>query len=93
MTELPSRDRRLDKAEGRWFARVKEAQAQYRYVEVQQHKLMEELNQALMEHVDGSFAAAKAHRSTMFAFNELLRCEKILAELVLRKNMPPEDEE
>ena len=66
---------RVNQIERQWFARVEEAQAHYRQALEHQDRMIEELDQALTEDVDGSFALAKACRATALAFNEFLRCQ------------------
>ena len=86
MLQVPSRKRRT-RAERQWRTRLQEAQADYRQALEHQERLMQELDQALMEDVDGSFGAAKAHRAAALAFNELVKCQSTLVNVILDKDM------
>jgi hypothetical protein len=53
--------------------------------------MMDELNKGLMEDADGSFALAQSKRAAKLALDDLVRCEEVLANLILRKSMPPDE--
>lgn len=74
-------------------ARVKEAQAHYWQALEHQERLIQELDQAVTEEVDGSFAVALELRATAFALNELVRRQEVLVNLVLRPEILPPDQD
>ena len=78
--------------EQHWVARVKAAQAHYQHALEHQERMIEELDHALMEGVDDPVALAIARRATALALNDLLRCEKVLVNLVLQPEIQPLDE-
>ena len=81
----------LKEIEAEWLKRLEDAHAHYSHAVEYHQRMVEELDQWLTEDVDGSFAVAKAKRAMALALNEVVRCQEILVDLVLRKNMPPQD--
>jgi hypothetical protein len=79
--------------EQEWFARVREAQANYKQAVEQNQRMVDESDQALIESADGSFAVAKARRAMALALNEVVRCQQVLEKLVLCQEMPPPDDD
>jgi hypothetical protein len=71
--------------------RVQEAHAHHRQALTHQQQMMDELNKGLMEKVDGSFALAQSKRAAKLALDDLVRCQKVLVNLILKKNMPPDE--
>jgi len=72
--------------ERQWFERVQEAQANYQQSLEHQKRTIEELNQALVEDVDGSFALAQSSAARL-ALDDLVKRQGVLVDLVLRRNM------
>jgi hypothetical protein len=77
--------------EAGWLLQFKRAQAHYWHALEHQQLMIAELDQALMEDVGSSFAVALSKRAEKLALDDVVRCQKILVDLVLRKNMPPQD--
>ena len=75
--------------ERQWFERVQGAQANYQQAFEYQKRTIEELNQALVEDVDGSFALAQSSAAKL-ALADLVKRQGVLVDLVL--NMSPGDE-
>jgi len=77
--------------EAEWLKRLQEAQAHHRHALKHQQQMMDELSKGLMEEVDGSFALAQSKHAAKPALDDLVRCQEVLVDLVLRKNMPPDE--
>jgi len=67
--------------ERQWFERVREAQANYQQSLEHQKRTIEELNQALAEDVDGSFALAQSTAAKL-ALDDLVKRQGVLVDLV-----------
>jgi hypothetical protein len=72
--------------EQQWLERVREAQASYQQSFEHQQRTIEELNQALDEDVDASFALAQSGVAKL-ALDDLVKRQGELVNLVLRRNM------
>jgi hypothetical protein len=83
----------LSGVEAHWRARVREAQAHYRDAFEQHRRMLEELDQALIEPADGSFAVAEARRGMALALDQLVRSQKILVDLIQRRTVAPSDDD
>lgn len=79
--------------EQQWIVRVQEAQAQYRRAAENHDRMVEELNNTLIGLVEGPYAAANVHKAMVQALDELLRCQQVLADSVLRHHTPRPDED
>ena len=70
-----------------WMVSLQEAQAHYWRAVNRHQRTVEQLDHALS--ADGS--VAKAHRAMALAVNELVRCQKVLVNLVQRQENLPSD--
>ena len=84
--------KRLNEIEPQWYARVKEAQARYWKALEHQQLMIAELDEALMEDIDGSFALGLSKRAAKLALNDVVRCQGTLVKLVLRQEIPSPDD-
>jgi hypothetical protein len=75
----------LGTIEPQWIVQVKEAQAQYRKALDHHQQMAEELDLCLRDGANGSFHIARAMHA--LAFNELIRCQESLVNLVLRSEV------
>jgi len=76
--------------ERQWFERVKGAQAHYQQAFEHQQRMIEGLNKALVEPASDTHAVEQANRAARLALNDLVKRQRVLADLVL--NMSPGDE-
>lgn len=86
MSQDASAARGLDEIEADWRLRLQVAETHYRHALDRHQQIMTELAQCLDNADNGRYEAARAKHD--LAFQELLRCQEILVDLVLRKHAP-----
>ena len=80
MAQVPCRNGSTDEVEREWLARLQKAQARYWQAVERHQQTMEQLDQAVSEPSNSS--TARAHRAMAPALDELVRCQKVLVNLV-----------
>ena len=86
MAQIPRRSVSLATIEADWRTRLQEAQAQYGHALEHHQQTVEELAQCLANGADSCFEVVRAKHAV--AFNELVRCEEILVDLLLTRDVP-----
>jgi len=86
MSHNTAGDKTLNETERQWFGRVKEAQAGYWKALEYQQLMIAELDQVLMEDVDGSFPLALSSRAAKLALDKLARCQRTLKTVATGRN-------
>jgi hypothetical protein len=78
--------------EAEWLERLQAAHINHRKALDHQQRMMDDLDQALMKDVDGSFTLVQSKHAAKVALDDLVRCQEVLVNLILRENMPPDEE-
>jgi len=93
MSSKPKDGSKIKELEALWRFRLRQAH-RYHGDAIEHHRVMaDELSKRSSAEPDGSFAVAKAMRAEAWARHELNRITHIYSDLLVRRIMPPQDDD